>query len=75
LITEEHLSHWLNEMSYQLTGLINELNKKEFLKTNSFPLNGTVFSFEYAREKSNTVKRLISTIVYDMQHDGDGVPN
>jgi len=69
MITQEHLSHWLNEMSYQLTGLINELNKKEYEKMNSIPINGTVFSFEYAREKSTTVKRLISTIVYDMQHD------
>ncbi len=73
MITQEHLTHWLNEMNYQLTGLLNELNKKQYEKMNSIPINGTVFSFEYAREKSGTIQRLISNIVYDSQHDE--VPN
>lgn len=71
MITEEHLQHWLEEMKYQLTGLRNELNKKEFKDTNSTLVNGAVFSFEYAREKADTIFRIINgSIESDMRTDG-----
>ena len=71
MITEEHLQHWLKEMKYQLTGLRNELNKKEFAETNTTLVNDAVFSFEYAREKADTILRIINgSIESDMRTDG-----
>jgi len=71
MISLEHLSHWINEMNYQLRGLLNELNKPEFKKINSIPVGDSVFSFEYAREKSETIQRLLNSVFYDMRHDED----
>jgi hypothetical protein len=71
MITEEHLLHWLGEMKYQLTGLRNELNKKEFKDITSTLVNDGVFSFEYAREKADTILRIINgSIESDMRTDG-----
>ncbi len=71
MITEEHLNHWLKELKYQLTGLNNELNKKEFKDTKGIAVNGGFFSFEYAREKAETILRIINgSIESDMRTDG-----
>jgi len=70
MITEEHLLHWLEEINYQLNGLRNELNKKEFAETKVITVNNAAFSFEYAREKTDTISKYIqSTIPYEIKHD------
>jgi len=72
MITEEHLLHWLEEINYQLNGLRNELNKKEFAETKVITVNEQAFSFEYAREKADMILKYIqSTIPYDIKHDGE----
>lgn len=69
MITEEHLEHWLEEINYQLNGVRNELNKKEFAETKVISINGEAFSFEYAREKVDTIYGTLRCIVNDMKND------
>ena len=71
MITEEHLKHWLEEIEYQLRGLRNELNKKEFAETKVITVNEEAFSFEYAREKTDTIAGVLTSILWDTQHDGE----
>lgn len=69
MITEEHLRHWIGEINYQLNGLRNELNKKEFKDTKIVRVNDQVFSFEYGREKVETIAGTIKCIEDDIKND------
>lgn len=69
MISEEHLRHWLSEIQYSLNGLRNELNKREFSDTKIVRVNDQVFSFEYSREKINTISGTIQCIEDDIVSD------
>ena len=68
MITKKHLNHWIEEIEYQRTGIDKELNKKGFEKTNGTVINGDFFSFEYAREKVDTIGQLLYHIKYEMEN-------
>jgi len=70
MITEEHLKHWLEELQYQLTGIRNEVGKEKVgeVKGIEVPQQGYV-SFEYIREKAETIRRTISCIEDDIKND------
>ena len=69
MITEEHLRHWIQEINYQLTGVRNELNKKEFQNLKVVTINEQAFSFEYAREKVGTITSTLKCIEDDIKND------
>ena len=70
MIREEHLNHWLIEMEYALNGIQKELNKKGYGAEVGLMINNDYLSLTYLREKESTVRRLIDTIKWDMEHDG-----
>jgi len=71
MITQEHLEHWITELRYQLSGIINEVNPdKVVLKGINVGKNGEAFvSFEYIQEKAATIKGTIKCIEDDIKND------
>lgn len=70
MITEEHLKHWLSELQYQLNGIRNEIAEDKIGTTKNVLVNDKNVSFEYLREKADTLKGTIECIEYDILHDG-----
>jgi len=69
LITEEHLDHWLDEMQYQLKGILNELGRSEGV-SKGIALNDKLYiSFEYLIEKATTIQGIIRSIEDDKKND------
>ncbi len=69
MITEEHLEHWLGEITYQLTGILNELGRSEGV-SKGINLNDKLYiSFEYLLEKANTIKGTIQCVRDDIKND------
>lgn len=70
MITQAHLDHWLDEIQYQLTGILNEVSetKLQGVKGVEVPEKGFV-SFEYINEKAITIKRTIKCIEDDIKND------
>jgi len=69
MITEEHLNHWLKEIQYHLSGILNELGRSEGV-SKGISLNDKLYiSFEYLLEKATTIKGTIHCIEDDMQRD------
>lgn len=78
MITQEHLDHWLSEIKHQLNGLSNEISIKKLKdKTGvtvavSPNIDQDVFvSFEYLREKADTIKQLVKNIEFDIIVDAE----
>ena len=71
MITEEHLQHWLNEINYQLNGILKEINheKVQMDVINVGKTGESVVSFEYLQEKAKTIYQLLKTIKYDIEND------
>jgi len=71
LITQEHLEQWLEEINYQLTGILKEINaeKVQMKIINVGKTGESVVSFEYLQEKANTIYKLLKTIEYDIKND------
>ena len=74
MITQEHLEHWLKEIAYQLQGIKNEISNQKLTPHTgiNLPLDDgktTFVSFEYLQEKSESITGLISSILYDIEHD------
>lgn len=75
MITQEHLEHWLNEIHYQLNGIRTEIAVPKLKEVKGMPIvpdpdnpTKTVFvSFEYLREKANTIAMLIGRIHDDIK--------
>ena len=74
MITEEHLKHWIKEISWQLNGILSELNEdKVVLKGINVGKNGEAWvSFEYLMEKAEIIQGTLRCIIWDMEHDKDG---
>lgn len=70
MITQEHLDHWLDEIQYQLTGILKEVGKDKVgdVKGIEVPEQGYV-SFEYINEKANSIKGTIRCIEDDIKND------
>lgn len=70
MITEEHLTHWLRELDYQLNGILNEVASEKVGDQKGIKLaNGKFVSFEYILEKANTLKGTLHCIQDDMVND------
>lgn len=71
MITQEHLEHWLQEIEYQLTGILNEIaEEKVQMKGINVGKTGESFvSFEYLLEKATTIKGTIRCIRDDIRLD------
>jgi len=77
MITKEHLEHWTKEIEYQLDGIRKEISSEKLGGTVGISVdNGrgvetstAYVSFEYLREKSDTIKRLLQNIYYDTEND------
>ena len=72
MITEEHLNHWIQEIDYQLTGILNEVaeDKVKMKGINVGKTGEAYVSFEYILEKAGTIKGTLRCIVDDMRRDG-----
>lgn len=69
MITEEHLEHWLEEINYALTGILNELGRSEGV-SKGINLNDKLYiSFEYLIEKANTIQGTLRCIKDDIKND------
>jgi len=71
MITQEHLEHWLKEIEYHLTGILNEIaEEKVQMKGINVGKTGEKFvSFEYLLEKATTIKGTIRCIHDDIMRD------
>ncbi len=76
MITEEHLRHWIKELNYQLTGILNEvaeskLKGKKGIEIKVSPkIDEDVYvSFEYILEKATTIQGTIRCIEDDITND------
>lgn len=77
MITEEHLKHGLNEMKYQLISIEKEITVAKLKHVTEIDIDVGVtpkredvhVSFEYLREKSFTLVKLIQNVEWDMNHD------
>ncbi len=71
MITEDHLNHWLNEINYQLQGILKEINpeKVQMKIINVGKTGESVVSFEYLLEKAITINQLLKLIVNDIKND------
>lgn len=70
MISEEHLNHWITELKYQLTGILNEVAEVKVGEEKGFKLkSGAYVSFEYVLEKATTLMGTIHCIEDDMQRD------
>jgi len=69
MITEEHLKHWLQEIEYQLTGILNEVAEERVQQKGLKLESGAFVSFEYILEKATTIKGTLRCIVDDMKRD------
>jgi len=70
MITEEHLNHWITELKYQLTGILNEVAEAKVEKEKGFRLkSGAYVSFEYILEKATTMVGTIHCVEDDMKND------
>jgi len=72
MITQEHLEHWIKEIEYQLTGILNEVAKErvEMKGINVGKTGEAWVSFEYLLEKATTIKGTIRCIQDDIMRDG-----
>jgi len=71
MITEEHLKQWLTEIVYQSNGIQKEIDpKKVIMKGINVGSTGEAWvSFEYLKEKNDTIRKLITIIERDMVND------
>ena len=69
MISQEHLEHWLKEISWQLNGIINEVATKKVGQTGLKLKNGNYVSFEYLLEKAQTIAGTLGCIEHDIEHD------
>ncbi len=71
MITQEHLEHWLTEIEYQLTGILNEVAKEKVqMKGINVGKTGESWvSFEYLLEKATTIKKTIHCVRDDIMRD------
>jgi len=71
MITEEHLKQWLEEIEYQLQGILTEVAEARVeMKGINVGKNGEAWvSFEYLLEKATTIKGTIRCIRDDMVDD------
>lgn len=68
MITQEHLEHWIQEINYQLQGILNEV-AEERVQQKGIKLAKTFVSFEYILEKATTIKGTIHCIEDDIMRD------
>jgi len=71
MITQEHLEHWLKEITWQLNGIINEVATKKVGQTGLKLKNGNYVSFEYLLEKAEIIAGTLRCIEDDIQRDGE----
>ena len=71
MITQEHLEHWLKEITWQLNGIINEVATKKVGQTGLKLKNGNYVSFEYLLEKAEIIVGTLRCIEDDIQRDGE----
>lgn len=70
MITQEHLEHWLHEITWQLNGILNEVADIKVGDELGVKLkNGKFVSFEYLLEKANTIAGTIYCIKEDIERD------
>jgi len=73
MISEPHLNHWLEEITYAHTGITKEINKPAMKGMTSTRIinahDSDVLSFEYMNEKLEVIKRLVQCIREDMKRD------
>lgn len=69
MITEEHLVHWLREITYQLNGIIQEINATKLNGNKGMVVGNGFVSFEYLREKASTIEGTIRCIKSDIKTD------
>ncbi len=76
MITEEHLKHWIEEINYQLTGILNEVAESKLkgkkgidIKVSPKIDDDVHVSFEYILEKATTIKGTLHCIEDDIQRD------
>ena len=69
MITEEHLKHWITELQYAMNGIHNELQKDGLKDCDGIMINGSYFSFNYVKEKTDTIIRLLHCIEWDLRND------
>lgn len=72
MITQEHLEHWIKEINYQLTRILNEVaEEKVQMKGINVGRAGEAWvSFEYILEKATTIKGTLHCIEDDIMRDG-----
>ena len=70
MITEEHLKHWIEEINYQLQGILNEV-AQERVQQKGINLKSNYVSFEYILEKATTIKGTLHCIEDDIMRDGN----
>ena len=66
MITQEHLEHWITELSWALNGISNEVNKQ---KIEGIKKEEAYFSFNYVKEKTTILRGTIRCIEDDIKND------
>ena len=74
MVTKEHLKHWLGEIYYQLNGILKEVDKEKVVidGINVGKSGEAWVSFEYLREKAETIRGVMNCIEWDIEHDDGG---
>ena len=75
MITQEHLEHWLNEIQWQLNGILKEIDPKKLEYKSGISIEladdkRCFVSFEYLQEKALTIQQLKKCIEDDIKNDG-----
>ena len=70
MITEEHLRHWLSEITYANNGISGNINQDGMKNHKVISAGGATLSLDYIREKVKAIEAMIECIKNDMEADG-----
>jgi len=73
MITQEHLEHWIKEITWSLNGIRKEIAKDKVVVTGiNVGKDGEAWvSFEYLQEKAEIIAGTLRCIEDDIQRDGE----
>ena len=70
MITEEHLRHWMSEITYANNGISSNINQDGMEHNKAISSGGSTLSLEYIREKVKVIEAMIECIKNDIEADG-----
>lgn len=71
LIRDDHLEHWLSEIESQIKSILTEVANNKVVMTgiNVGSSGESYVSFEFLREKAETIRTLVKNIRWDEEND------